>query len=66
MPLRLATQPLTACLSPVPQNMIGQDKRNHGFSNRHRADADARIVPAFCENFRLPAMGVDGAPRRQN
>ena len=46
--------------------MIGNHAGNHGFADRHRANADARVVAAFGRNFGVAAVAVDSAPRRQD
>ena len=50
-------------LSSMAQIVIGQDNRQHRFANRNDADADARVVPAFCRDFRLLTVAGDGSDR---
>src|SRR5579871_526120 len=46
--------------------MIGDHACHHGFADRDRADADARIVTAGGRYFCLMAVAVDCTPRREN
>jgi len=41
--------------------MICDHARHHGLADRHRADADARIVAADGRDLGLTAVAVDGA-----
>ena len=47
----------------MAQIVIGENDRQHRLADRNDADADARIVPAFCRNFRLLAGAGDGLDR---
>ena len=53
-----------ADLAALAQIVIGDDARHHGFANRHRPDADARVVAAGGGNVGLVAVAVDGARAR--
>ena len=55
-----------AGLAAVAEVMIGEHDGHHGLSDRHGADADARIMPAFGRDFGLVACGVDGAARGED
>ena len=50
----------------MAQRLIGQDQRQHGLAHRHGANAHARIVTAFGDDFRFRAIAVDGPPGRQD
>src|SRR5215831_2760282 len=55
-----------AHLSAMAQIVIGEHARHHGLADRHRPDADARVMAAAGGDLRLAAVAVDGAARRQD
>src|SRR6478752_3853987 len=56
----------SADLGAVTEIVIGEDDGEHRFADRHGADADARVVPAFGRDLDLLAGAVDRAPRVEN
>jgi hypothetical protein len=50
----------------MAQEMICEDNRHHGFTDRDGADSDARIVATLRDDFSLVALRVDGFARRQD
>lgn len=57
---------LSADLPPVPQEMIGKHDCHHRLSDRHGADADARVVAAFGDDICLVSLPVDRPARRED
>lgn len=57
---------LSADLPPVPQEMVGKHDGHHRLSDRHGADADARVVPALGDDLGLVSLPVDRPARREN
>src|SRR5260221_491002 len=55
-----------AALRAMTQQMVGQNQRHHGFANRHRPDADARIMTAGGRDLDIMARGIASAARGQN
>ncbi len=55
-----------ADLTAMAQIVIGQHACQHGFADRHRADADARIVAALGRDLGVAAVFVDGLARVQD
>src|SRR5262249_2222665 len=55
-----------AHLGALTQIMVGNPARHHGLADRHRPDADARIVPSLGADLGLVAEAVHGAPRRED
>src|SRR4051812_49300867 len=53
-------------LSAVPQRLVGEHDRHHGFAHRHGADADAGIMAALGDDLGFGAGFVDGAARSKN
>jgi hypothetical protein len=47
----------------MPQFVIGQHQRHHGFAHRNGANADARIMATLGDNFRVVAVLVDRPAR---
>src|SRR5690606_7874363 len=50
-------------LSPMPQVMISDGAGKHGFADRHRADADAWVVPSLGDDIHLVALPVHRTAR---
>ena len=46
----------------MPQEMIGQHNGQHGFTNRHGANADAGVVTALGADIGVFARLRDGLP----
>src|ERR1700722_14276083 len=57
---------LSADLPPMPQESIRQHAGDHRFADRDGANADARVMAAFGDDFRLLARASDRAARRQD
>src|SRR6266508_4724835 len=57
---------ILAHLPALAQIMIGDHAGNHRLADRHRADADARIVASLGDDLGLAPVAVDGAARREN
>ena len=55
-----------ADLAPMTQIVVREHARHHRLADRHRADADARIVAALGDDLGLVAVAVDGLARRQD
>src|SRR5690606_16652033 len=55
-----------ADLSALQEELIRDDASGHRLADRHRADADARVVTALGRNFGLVAVAIDGLARREN
>ncbi len=50
-------------LGLVAKEMVHQHYCQHGFSDRHSPDPDARVVPAFGQHLYWLTTGVDTTPR---
>src|ERR1700733_12646094 len=50
----------------MPQESIRQHASNHRFADRYGANADARIMAPFGDDFRLLGGAGDCAPRRKD
>jgi len=50
--------PLRPDLPAMPQKMIREHAGHHGLADRHGADADARVVTAFCRDVGLAALAT--------
>ena len=50
----------------MPQRMIHQYQRQHGFSYRRGADADAGVVAALGHDLGGGSMQIDGLARRKD
>lgn len=59
-PLPATSSNSTAALRPVAEQVVGQDQGDHGFGDRHGADGDAGIVPAFGGDFGVRSLRGDG------
>ena len=60
---RSAYPPRLAAMAEV---VVGQHDRHHRLADRHRANADARIVAALGRDLGVEAGCVDRLPRRQD
>ncbi len=56
----------TTNLPTMPQIVIGQHQRHHGFTHGHGADTNAGVVAAFCGHFRFGTVAGDGFARGAN
>ena len=57
---------LTAHLAAVAQERVGEHAGDHRLADRHRPNADARVVPALGDDLGFFTGTGDGAARRQN
>src|SRR5882672_12080472 len=55
-----------AHLGALTQIMVGDHARHHGLADRHRTNADARIVASLGADLGLVAEAIDGAAWRQD
>src|SRR5262245_24487285 len=56
----------SADLAALPQIVIGEHACHHRLADRHRADADARIMPSLGDDLGLAPVAVDGAARGED
>src|SRR5690606_39732544 len=62
----LIREPPLPRLRAMAQGMIREHDGHHGFTHRHRADADAGVVATLGHDLRLVAEAVDRLPRGEN
>ena len=57
---------LALIYTPMPQEVISQHNCQHGFTNRHRANANTRIVTSLGHYSRFLPAPSDAASGREN
>src|SRR3954451_4017231 len=55
-----------ADLAAMPEKMIGEHAGHHGFADRHRANADARVVTPLGHDVGIGAVAVHGPARGED